>query len=68
MTATMKSKIEHNHALAAALTIVVAFTERADFLGGPLQIDEAMQEIVRQGGYGVTVAELESEYNRIWQA
>jgi hypothetical protein len=65
MDSKMKAKIAHNHALASALEIVVSFTERPVFLGGPIEIDAAMQEIVRQGGYNVTVAQLEAEYNRI---
>jgi hypothetical protein len=66
MTEKMKLMIARNHALATMLTVVVSFTERPDFLGGPLETDEAMQELVRQGGYGdITVSDLESEFNRI---
>lgn len=65
MQPTMKAKIERNHELAAAMCIIIAFTERKDFLGGPLEIDEAIKEIVRQGSYHCTVAQLEAEWNRI---
>jgi hypothetical protein len=66
MDTSLKFKIARNHALASALEIVVAFTERKEFLGGPLEIDEAIQEVVRQGGYGnITVADLEAEFNRL---
>lgn len=65
MDAAIKRKLDHAYALASALQIVVAFTERQDFLGGPMEFDEAIAEIVRQGGYNVTVAQLEAEFNRI---
>jgi hypothetical protein len=65
MDSQIKAKIAHNYAVATALELVVVFTERPDFLGGPLETDEAMAELVRQGGYGVTVAELEAEFNRV---
>ncbi len=65
MTQAMKQQIERNLELACALQILIAFTERPDYLGGALELDEAMQEIVRQGSYHVTVAQLEAEWNRV---
>lgn len=65
MQPTMKTKIERNHEIACAVQLIIAFTERPGFLGGPLEIDEAIAEIVRQGSYHVTVAEMEAEWNRI---
>jgi hypothetical protein len=65
MQPTMKAKIERNHELAAAMCIIVAFTERPACVGGPLEIDEAIAEIVRQGSYHVTTAQMEAEWNRI---
>lgn len=65
MQPTMKIKLERNHELACAMLLIVAFTERPGFLGRPLEIDEAIQEIVRQDGYHVTVAQMEAEWNRI---
>ncbi len=65
MTRNLKSKINHAHALASALQIVVFFTERPGFLGGSLSIDEAITEIVRQGSYKVTAAELHAEIVRL---
>lgn len=61
----MKAKIERNLELAAALGILKSFTERPDFLGGPLEIDEAVNEIVRQRAYNVTYQELWNEFNRV---
>jgi hypothetical protein len=65
MTQAMKQNIERNHELACALQLIIAFTERPDYLGGAMELDEAMQEIARQGGYHVTVAEMEREWNRV---
>jgi hypothetical protein len=65
MNEFLKTRIDHNHALASALQMLIAFAERPDYLGGPLGLHQAIEELVRQGGYGVTVEEMFAELRRI---
>ena len=65
MNQVMRDKIERNHAMACALQAIVWFTDRPDFLGGPMTVEEAIEELTRQGGYGVTKEELAAAYARI---
>jgi len=65
MHPTIKARIELNHAMAAAMLTIVCFAERPDFLGGPLTVSAAIDELVRQGSYGVTREQLVSEYARV---
>jgi len=65
MNQAIKDKISHAHALASAMTIIVSFGERAEFLGGPLSVGDAIKELARQGSYGVTFDEMIDEWERI---
>lgn len=65
MDKAIKDKVEHAFALASAIRMILVFTEREDFLGGPLSVGDAIKELVRQGVYGVTFDEMIDEWERI---
>jgi hypothetical protein len=67
MDTAIRAKIDHAHALASAMTVIVSFCERPDFLGGPLSVGDAIKELARQGiaVYGVTFDQMVNEWERI---
>jgi amino acid permease len=65
MNEALKQKIAFSHAIASAMQMIVAFSERSEFLGGPLEVDEAIAELARQNAYGVSAGAMWTEYNRL---
>jgi hypothetical protein len=63
MNQATKAKIEHNHALASALQMLIGFDERPECFGPVPSLNEQFKQLA--ASYRVGLGELISEYYRV---